>query len=364
MNIVIVIPTLSIAGAEKLAVNLANEYSKNHIVTLISIFPSSKSNLKNDIMDNVNLVELNIKNNLIGKFKAISKLYFTLNNIEKIDVLHTHLTGLLYSSLYILTEKIKVFHTIHNIAKNDANKINITANRFLFKRKIVTPISISNKVKDSVDTLYGVNSLLIPNGSIQIKPTNKISEVKNEILILKNEINATKVICNIARITKQKNHKRLIQCAKDNPDILFICLGGISENEQGYVNVILDEIRNTANIYYIGVVNNISDYIISSDAVILTSDFEGLPISFLESMSAGKPCISTPVGGMKDILDDSIGFLSENKSSDALNYQILKWKNMTSHDIYDIYQNNIHRYKENFSMEKCASLYLDCFKKD
>lgn len=45
------------------------------------------------------------------------------------------------------------------------------------------------------------------------------------------------------------------------------------------------------------------------DAYILPSYIEGLPISILEALSYGKPVISTPVGGIPEVVDEKNGYL-------------------------------------------------------
>lgn len=46
-----------------------------------------------------------------------------------------------------------------------------------------------------------------------------------------------------------------------------------------------------------------------TDVYILPSYFEGLPISILEAMSYGKPVISTPIGGIPEIVEDGVNGL-------------------------------------------------------
>lgn len=46
-----------------------------------------------------------------------------------------------------------------------------------------------------------------------------------------------------------------------------------------------------------------------ADAYILPSYIEGLPISILEAMSYGLPILSTPVGGIPEVVDETNGIL-------------------------------------------------------
>ena len=71
------------------------------------------------------------------------------------------------------------------------------------------------------------------------------------------------------------------------------------------------------NVYFLGKVTNVSDYLLCADAFVLTSIFEGLPISLLEALSAGVIPVCTPVGGIINIVTKNIGFLSEDVSKDA-----------------------------------------------
>lgn len=54
------------------------------------------------------------------------------------------------------------------------------------------------------------------------------------------------------------------------------------------------------------------------DAFILPSYIEGLPISILESLSYGKPVITTPVGGIPEVVNSENGFMFEPGDKDAL----------------------------------------------
>lgn len=58
------------------------------------------------------------------------------------------------------------------------------------------------------------------------------------------------------------------------------------------------------------------------DAYILPSYIEGLPISILEALSYGKPVITTPVGGIPEVINEQNGFLFEPGDREAM-YKII-----------------------------------------
>lgn len=59
------------------------------------------------------------------------------------------------------------------------------------------------------------------------------------------------------------------------------------------------------------------------DALVLPSYTEGLPISILEALSYGKPVITTPVGGIPEIINESNGYLFEPGNKHQL-WKIIK----------------------------------------
>jgi len=54
---------------------------------------------------------------------------------------------------------------------------------------------------------------------------------------------------------------------------------------------------------FVGYVSNASRYLSSVDIFVLSSFTEGLPITILEAMRAGKPIVATAVGGVPEALE-------------------------------------------------------------
>jgi glycosyltransferase involved in cell wall biosynthesis len=68
---------------------------------------------------------------------------------------------------------------------------------------------------------------------------------------------------------------------------------------------------------YLGETDNVIDYILKADCIVLPSYREGVPRSLLEAASLAKPIITTDCSGCRDVVDDGInGYLC--KPNDAL----------------------------------------------
>jgi glycosyltransferase involved in cell wall biosynthesis len=63
-----------------------------------------------------------------------------------------------------------------------------------------------------------------------------------------------------------------------------------------------NNLQNT--VQFIGTVQNVNEYLQASDVFVFPTENEAFGISLIEAMACGLPVISTPVGGIKDIIQD------------------------------------------------------------
>ena len=83
---------------------------------------------------------------------------------------------------------------------------------------------------------------------------------------------------------------------------------------------------NEGIVNYLGVSDNVVDYLRLADCVVLPSYYrEGVPRSLLEAASVGKPIITTDAVGCREVVDEGInGFLCEPRSTDDLKAKMEK----------------------------------------
>ena len=102
-------------------------------------------------------------------------------------------------------------------------------------------------------------------------------------------------------------------------------------------------------IIFMGSKQNPYPYFKISDCVILTSDYEGYPVVFLESMILNKPIITTKVSDYKEI-DGKYGYVTTKEVTDI--YEKMK-----------LFIENGFEIKEKFDAEKYNETILEGMQK-
>ena len=71
----------------------------------------------------------------------------------------------------------------------------------------------------------------------------------------------------------------------------------------------------------------------SGDFLVLSSNYENMPVVILEALASGLPVVSTNVGGIKEMIDDTKGILVEPRNKEALAEAMIKM--IETHNNYD-----------------------------
>ena len=363
MRILHIIPSMHMGGAEKFALDLTNELAKDNSneVYLCSIDKVGQNLiLAKQVSRKVQLISLGKTTSYsIGVLFKIVKLIKTL----KPDVVHTHLRALPYASLGIILNRVPTIHTIHNLAQKETTHPMQKLHQVLFDIFNITPVSISDLVLQSTKIRYGNNyDELIYNGVTELETTEEFDNVKKEVDSYR-KAKDTLVFLNIGRISKQKNQRMFIEaiCRLNNEGIKAVALViGALDSEVEYAQECFDKAKYCDNIHFIGLKSNVGDYMHCSDALCLSSIYEGLPLVVLEAMSVGKPVLATPAGGIPDVVQNGInGYVSRGFETEDY---IKVLKQYVLEPIEDT--DRIKKlYKKNYSMEICMTKYHTLYKK-
>lgn len=105
----------------------------------------------------------------------------------------------------------------------------------------------------------------------------------------------------------------LILTEKSWPLIAIIIGGG---RERPALEKLIGQKKLTEKIFLIGQKENAANYLKAFDIYICSSVKEGLPYSILEAMAAGRPIITTKVGGVPEMIEEEkTGLLAEPRSN-------------------------------------------------
>lgn len=77
----------------------------------------------------------------------------------------------------------------------------------------------------------------------------------------------------------------------------------------------------------------LADKLSSGDFLVLSSNYENMPVVILEALASGLPVVSTNVGGIKEMVDETKGILVEPKNKEALAEALIKM--IETHKNYD-----------------------------
>lgn len=363
MKIVQVIFNLSSGGAERLVVDLSNELSKENEVTVFTLKEDTIDNncfYKPELCDKVSYFNVGIRKGL-----SFKKLYEINKKIKALqpDIVHFHLEKtVFYLILSILFYRKPVYiETLHNRAdKVNQNKLYFCVKWILYKIKMVRLCTISKDNQLSFISHYHTkDTALIYNGRNLPVKTPDFENVKNEIKNLIKTPNDL-VFLHIGRCNQQKNQKMLIsamnQMNKLNIDFCLLIIGHGFESELGI------ELQEMAcdKIHFLGTKTNIVDYFLNADAFCLSSYYEGMPISLIESLACRCIPICTPVSGPSEIVVNGItGFISEEITEESY---LLSLKNFIQNKESINKEVLFSYYTNNFSIQKCANLYLSLYK--
>jgi len=113
-----------------------------------------------------------------------------------------------------------------------------------------------------------------------------------------------------------------------------------------------------------GEVTDLYKYLCAADIFVLSSNYEGLPLSVLEAMSMGLPVVSTDVGGVSEaVLAGQTGLLSPRGDAQALRMNIEKLAEDAPLRARFSDQARVH-YRENFTAKRMVdeldAVYVKC----
>ena len=276
---------------------------------------------------------------------------------EKITIIHTHhRMAAFYISFLQLYKKCIFINTSHNTFKN---KRYLT--RFSYKHGHL--VACGEMVKKNL-----VNYFELPPDKITIihnavKPFN--GNVIQDDLIKEMHKQGFFVVGNIGRLTKQKGMEYFINAMPDvikkHKKIRFVIVGS-GEDEQKLNELVKKRMVNEY-VTFLGYRNDIQNLMSQLDLIVLSSLWEGLPLTPIEAFSVGKTIVATDVDGTGEIVQDGVnGCLISPYKSELIAEKICFLIDNPSIKI-NYEKRAIERYKKEFLLDKFAESYIEYYER-
>ena len=349
MRIVQLIDSLDAGGAERMAVNYANALSEK--INFSGIIATRKEGvLQQEIKDLSSYTFLGRKHKF--DFKAIGLM---LNYIKtnKIQIVHAHGSSYFFGVLVkLFYPKIQlIWHDHYGNRAVDHKQKNILKICSFFFYKILT-VNEDLRVW-SLQYLNCKHVFFLPNFS-DLKTTEENTILKGE--------NKKRIVC-LANLKNPKNHSILLaafissEIYKANWTLHLI---GKDFND-AYSNHLKSIIKENGLENSIFIYNTCQDikFVLSQATIgVLSSTYEGFPVTLLEYAQAKLAVISTNAGYCKNLIDhNKNGLLFDPLDSDKLSNHLINLTN--NHEICSNFAIEFHKEMQlNYSKEAILNLYL------
>lgn len=304
MKVMHLLATDSFSGAENVVCQIIDMYKNNENIDMIYCSPNGKIKDK--------LVEKNIKFYPLDKlsYSSIKKAIMEF----KPDIIHAHdIKATIYASLF--SKECKIISHVHGNSL-DMRKLSLKSLLFLAAVKKVEHIFW---VSDSSLNQYKFYKQVCSKSSVLINVVDKKKIIHNS---KENDIDEKYDAIFVGRLVELKNPKRLLSIFASVTDKVPNAKLAIVGNGPMYdeLNEYIKENKLNNNIFLLGFQANPYVYIKNSKIMLLTSIYEGTPMCALEALCLGKPIVSTPTDGMKELIKQGFnGFLSDN-DAELINY--------------------------------------------
>lgn len=310
MKICQIIPDLPMGGAETMCVTLSIALKNmGHEVCVISLYDC-------DTILSRQLTDAGIVLSCMGKKPGldpmcIPRLRKALREFRP-DVIHTHIHALKYAYAAAWGLNIPMLRTIHSVAHQDA-EADTKINRFLFSHGKVTPVAISEAIRETACTYYGLQEENVPVILNGVDLSRCIPKANYSY-------SGSFRLIHVGRFHEAKNHS----CILDALAILrrsgcnvTVDFYGNGELESA-IRAQAEQLELTDAVYFCGVTNNVFPHLHDADAFILPSIWEGIPMSLIEAMGTGLPIVASNVGGIPDMVENEVSGLLIPPDAQAL----------------------------------------------
>jgi len=314
MRILIIHHSLDLGGAETQLINLINQLSKFHQITLVLYYPSIHTERQLNKIPNIRCLFAKGQPGFGGFLKRFRSV-FAVAQSNKFDVVLTYLVGTNLTGL-LLAKLLRIPRIVWGLRITPLSRDQMTIRTVMLEKLFMAlsrycSILISNSY--SAVALYSEVGLsaprveVIPNGidTTRFYPdAARRSRARSRLGVGEDQI----VVGVVSRLVPWKGYEVLLRAIPETldhfPNTMFVMVGGGSAEYRRYLETTQFELNiDGASIIWLGHRHDTDELMNAFDVFSLPSlSGEATSNSLLEAMATGVPVVATKVGDSERIV--------------------------------------------------------------
>ena len=349
-NVLFIVRTMGLGGTENVVLQLCEILSgKVNKIVVCSSGGVHEKELQEMGIRHYIIPDIASKNpmDMLRSYQSIKSII----NKERITIVHSHHRMAAFYAELVAPKSIVKIANAHNTF-TDKKKLTQLSYR---NTKIV---AVGEMVKKNLTEYFSIpkEQICVIHNAVKSFEGNI---VPIEVLYHEHE-KGNILIGNIGRLSKQKGLPYFIEAAeitaKTHPEARFIIVGDGEEKEQLHAQVKTRELQD--KVIFLGYRNDIQNVMSQLDFIVLSSLWEGLPLTPIEAYSAGKTVIGTAVDGTPEIIRNGVdGYLVKPRNpvqmAEKMN-KLIEYPEMRK----NMGLQAMKRYQDEFSFEKLSERYI------
>lgn len=299
MKILHVITSLRIGGAEKLLADLLPRLQQNGHKVAIYVFLGIHTPLVDQLQSSGVRVLLGRDTDSVYNPKHIKVLRKLM---PEYDIVHAHNSS---PQLFVALANIglnKPIVTTEHSSDNRRRKLIFfhPLDKWMYRqyRRIICISKPCKKNLQEYLDLEITNSLCIINNGID---TQHFAKARPSLEYCHKSLHASHIIINVAGFRWEKDQPTIIRAIQLLPEDYHLLLAGDGELKNNCYQL-ARKLGVDGRVHFLGLRTDVDELLQASDVVVMSSHHEGLSLSNLEGMAAGKPFVASDVVGLKEIV--------------------------------------------------------------
>ena len=297
-----------------------------------------------------------IERKSIKSIISISKQLQYIIKKERITIIHTHhRMAAFYVVLLGLNKRFLFLNTCHNTFTNKR-----VLTRVAYRNTKL--IACGEMVKKNLIEYFGLPEKQITVIHNAVKPFNGSVSIDPYIEQFHKE--GCFVVANIGRLSEQKGMKYYIQAipevVEEHPETRFLIIG--SGKDEMELKDLVKKLEVEDVVYFMGYRSDVQNLMSQVDLIVLSSLWEGLPLTPIEAFSVHKAVVATAVDGTVEIVEnEKTGMLISSRSAPQIAEKII-WSIEHPQEIKIMEESAYHLFNEKFSFEVMKHKYINYYK--